>query len=319
MFLDDDLLLEKTLLEDLYNAFKDTNHSIAYCNLKRIGMKTHIASEWNHEKLNNINYISNCSMVKAKDFPGWDETIMRLKDWDVWLTMAENGKTGIWVNKTLLTALYSEDGISSSKKGLELAKKIVRDKHNLDFNKEYYNNQKTDSGQDTGCWASQMIDAFTNYIVKYPKKSRILDLGCHTGSGMVAIKKIGYNNVVGVDLIKENIEKAKEKGLNVIQADMHNLNMFNKTYFDVLFMSHTIEHATNPLAVLEKCFKISKNGLIIIPIEPKLKKRCNPPHYYTFFDKQDVIDILEKIDCKKDIKCIEKYRLSKEIWIEYKT
>lgn len=128
MFLDDDLDLEPTLLEDLHNAIKDTDHSIAYCNFNKKGELNgiHRASKWNYEQLKGGNYISNCSMIKGRHF--FDESIKRLKDWDLWLTMAEQGLTGIWVDKVLFTAHYDKDGISVSE-GLKEAEDIIKKKH----------------------------------------------------------------------------------------------------------------------------------------------------------------------------------------------
>ncbi len=133
MFLDDDLHVEDTLLEDLFNALDGTEHSLAYCGFRLAGrLRGYIpGGEWDVERLKKSNYISNCSMVRAKDFTEWDESIFRFKDWDAWLTMAENGHTGVWVNKTLFTAYYFEDGISTHPDKSGEAAKIIQRKHGL--------------------------------------------------------------------------------------------------------------------------------------------------------------------------------------------
>jgi len=53
MFLDDDLDVADTILEDLYNALKGTSHSLAYCNYRLSGMIDghHRAIEWDYEQL----------------------------------------------------------------------------------------------------------------------------------------------------------------------------------------------------------------------------------------------------------------------------
>ena len=132
MFLDDDLNIENTLLEDLYKALDGTEHSLAYCSFKKMGLLkgTHRSQPWDFEELKKYNYISACSMVMAKDFPGWDEGIKRLKDWDVWLTMGAQGKTGVWVDRALFTAHFEEDGISTYNDGGSSVK-IIKAKHNL--------------------------------------------------------------------------------------------------------------------------------------------------------------------------------------------
>lgn len=83
------------------------------------------------EKLKQGNYISTMALIRAKDFNGFDETIQRLQDWDLWLTMLENGKTGVYCN-TVLFDTYYRRGISSGEViSLEEAIKIVKEKHNL--------------------------------------------------------------------------------------------------------------------------------------------------------------------------------------------
>jgi hypothetical protein len=34
---------------------------------------------------------------------GWDESIKKLQDWDLWLTMLEEGRVGAFVNEVLFT------------------------------------------------------------------------------------------------------------------------------------------------------------------------------------------------------------------------
>jgi len=43
------------------------------------------------------------ALIKRADFPvgGWDESIKKFQDWDLWLTMLNAGKSGVWVDKVL--------------------------------------------------------------------------------------------------------------------------------------------------------------------------------------------------------------------------
>lgn len=56
-------------------------------------------------KLQQGPYIHTMSLVRRSDFPaqGWDESIKKLQDWDLWLTMLEQGHNGHWINKVLFT------------------------------------------------------------------------------------------------------------------------------------------------------------------------------------------------------------------------
>lgn len=191
----------------------------------------------------------------------------------------------------------------------------------IDSDSDYYKSQKEDAGEENGGWTNQMIEAFDLFLSSNPdisKISKILDLGCFTGQGIVAMRNKGYANIIGADLVKENIDKALSKGLNVIQADMHDLSIFADKEFDGLFMSHVIEHSTDPAKVLKECIRISKKGLIIFPIEPDKERVCNPPHYNTFRTISEVSDLITKCNFKLSKQTITlKKRLGEEVWFEY--
>jgi glycosyltransferase involved in cell wall biosynthesis len=130
LFLDDDLILEDDCVKRFYNGVQ--GYSFAYCNywLRGVINGQHIAHEFDYESLKKNNYISSCSIVKKSDFFGWDESLNRLVDWDAWLTMAENGKTGKWIDEFLFTAVFDKTAISVGADYAE-AKERVATKHRL--------------------------------------------------------------------------------------------------------------------------------------------------------------------------------------------
>jgi len=48
--------------------------------------------------------IHTMSLIRREHFPkqGWDESIKKLQDWDLWLSMLKEGHNGIWIDKILL-------------------------------------------------------------------------------------------------------------------------------------------------------------------------------------------------------------------------
>jgi hypothetical protein len=52
-------------------------------------------------------------LLRREHFPGFDESVRRLQDWDLWLTMLEAGRTGTWIPETLFTCLPHKGGIST--------------------------------------------------------------------------------------------------------------------------------------------------------------------------------------------------------------
>src|SRR3989339_691196 len=55
------------------------------------------------KKLKQIPHIHSTAIIRREHFPmlGWDENITRFQDWDLWLTMLEEGHTGIWIDRVL--------------------------------------------------------------------------------------------------------------------------------------------------------------------------------------------------------------------------
>jgi hypothetical protein len=102
--------------------------------------------EFSAEKLTKMPYIHTMALIKRKDFPatGWDESIKKLQDWDLWLTMLEQGKIGYWVHQVLFTVapggIYSSWLPSAAYKLLpflpavkkyQAAVKIIKTKHGI--------------------------------------------------------------------------------------------------------------------------------------------------------------------------------------------
>jgi ubiquinone/menaquinone biosynthesis C-methylase UbiE len=186
----------------------------------------------------------------------------------------------------------------------------------LKVDSEYYLSQKNDAGEDEGGWKQQMLRAIESATEFLSKNAKIIDIGCYRGHGLTRLKELGFTNLVGVDLVFENIERvnALGEGISGICADMHDLSMFTNQEFDFAFMSHSIEHAIDPVKVINEVFRIAKNGLIIFPIE-FLAKRCNPPHYYTFNNVNDVVEVLGSHIEK--CRLTGKKRLGHEIWCQF--
>ena len=69
------------------------------------GRKLFKVGDFNPDKLKIGPYIHTMALIKRADFPaeGWDINIKKLQDWDLWLTMLEQGHIGIWVPQALFT------------------------------------------------------------------------------------------------------------------------------------------------------------------------------------------------------------------------
>lgn len=110
MCLDADARLEKGALEALEGALENNlDASFAYGSFY-FGNKFFKLRPYDFELLKKNNYIHTSALVRRKDHPGFDESIKRFQDWDLWLTMGEQGKFGIFVD--ILTMRVVVDGDS---------------------------------------------------------------------------------------------------------------------------------------------------------------------------------------------------------------
>lgn len=148
LFCDADVILDKNCLAEMIDALK--NHpeaAFAYCSFKW-GYKLFKLQAFDGEKLKKTPYISTMSLVRAKNFPaaGWDERLKKLQDWDLWLTVSEQGGNGIWIDKPLFSACpggtisdwlpafaYKFFPFLPAVKKYKTAMRIVKEKHGLPF------------------------------------------------------------------------------------------------------------------------------------------------------------------------------------------
>jgi glycosyltransferase involved in cell wall biosynthesis len=141
-FCDDDILLPANYLESLHNALlKNPDAGFAYTGY--VGIVLHPEShpmhgnfsipsvDFNAGILKRGNYVSTMTLVRRDLFPGFDENLKRLQDWDVWLTVVKNGSKGVLVPNLSFFAYYLDSGITSNDNSEFDAINAIRIKHNL--------------------------------------------------------------------------------------------------------------------------------------------------------------------------------------------
>ena len=95
---------------------------------------------------------------------------------------------------------------------------------------------------------------------------KVVDVGCGTGYWLAYLPKDFEK--VGVDISKQMLEKAKEKGLkNVVLGDVQNIPL-KSNYFDTSLCFFTLQHILsleNLISALKEIYRITrKKGRIII-------------------------------------------------------
>ncbi|MFH1745133.1 MAG: glycosyltransferase family A protein [bacterium] len=107
IFCDADVIMEPNMLREMLNKLKTSpTASYAYSGFK-FGHKKFRCFPFDAEKLRKTPYIHATSLIRREHFPraGWDESLKKFQDWDLWLNMLNNGHTGIFIDKILFKVL----------------------------------------------------------------------------------------------------------------------------------------------------------------------------------------------------------------------
>lgn len=130
---------------------------------------------------------------------------------------------------------------------------------------------------------SQLPFTFS-WIIRYhlANSKTILDIGCGDGALMSKVNSDKKYEVVGVDLYKPYLEKAKKSGVykRLISLDLRKLKFRNKS-FDIVLASQVIEHLSKKeaRALIVKLEEIARNKVIIAT-----------PNGFVKYDPFEVID-----------------------------
>jgi len=102
-FCDADAVLVPWALETMLGTLEShLEASFAYSSFLW-GKKLFKVGPFSEEKLKAGPCIHTMSLIRREAFPkeGWDESIKKLQDWDLYLTMLEKGHKGFWLDKIL--------------------------------------------------------------------------------------------------------------------------------------------------------------------------------------------------------------------------
>lgn len=135
VFLDADISMRGDMLEALEAALLlRPEASFAYGHYVRKGALRgqQRAKAWDPSALRGTNYISVMSLVRKAHLPAppFDESLRSLEDWDLWVTMAGQGREGVLVDRCLFDAHYRAGDITPTTDQAKARDAVVR-KHSL--------------------------------------------------------------------------------------------------------------------------------------------------------------------------------------------
>lgn len=95
---------------------------------------------------------------------------------------------------------------------------------------------------DPAFYKEYKIPVYLQRVLPQDKNARILDIGCGFGQTLLALKKLGYSNLKGIDILDAAVQECKLKGLDVDQIDDVRNYKANQGTYDFIIMSHVLEH-----------------------------------------------------------------------------
>jgi SAM-dependent methyltransferase len=152
----------------------------------------------------------------------------------------------------------------------------------------------------------------------YTENTRLLEVGCASGFFLYEVKKY-VNTAIGVELTKEYVKYAIDKGLDVRES----LNEIPEDSCDLIFMFHVLEYVEDPIRFLiDIRTKLTDAGKCIIEVPNvedilvsiyKIKSHLDfyweIAHNY-YFSRTTLGRVLEKAGYQFEIFPLQRYDLS---------
>jgi methionine biosynthesis protein MetW len=107
------------------------------------------------------------------------------------------------------------------------------------------------------------------------KGENLLDIGCGSGSLLYKAKD-KYTNLYGIDIVEENILKAKElfqknnRRVELTVMDVNNGIEFSDNFLDTVTIIAVLEHLFDPFFILKEIHRVLKPGGILILQVPNI-------------------------------------------------
>lgn len=154
----------------------------------------------------------------------------------------------------------------------------------------YYDEQNKRSGSNRN--SNTLFESLKAANIRVQSGWKTFDIGCRSGFITNELYRRGCD-VCGIDIgesaKKQWIQNKYPFITQLYCGDIHKFNL-PKDYFNLITISHALEHLYDPVFVLNKMISsIKPGGLIhsIVPIEPKHDFEKYPPHLVRFENHED--------------------------------
>lgn len=153
-------------------------------------------------------------------------------------------------------------------------------------------------------------DSECRHLFRQPNKAGglLLDIGCGNGDFLALARDMGWQ-VEGVDFDPKAVEVAQSRGLNVRQGGIELLENISDKY-DVITLSHVIEHVHAPIDLLQSIYRMLKPGGMLWLETPNVRslghrkykenwRGIEPPRHLVLFNCEILKCLLTRIGFTK--------------------
>ena len=107
------------------------------------------------------------------------------------------------------------------------------------------------------------LDYYGRHLTRrrFPKPGRLLDVGCGNGAFLMRAREMGWD-VTGCEPDAKAVAACHAQGLDVIQGDVFSPALDGHR-FDVVTISHVLEHVADPRALLNRAHMLLRPGGVL--------------------------------------------------------
>jgi SAM-dependent methyltransferase len=132
----------------------------------------------------------------------------------------------------------------------------------------------------------------------------LLDIGCGDGVALARMREVGWNDLHGVDLDQQAVARARERGIDAHAGTVASAH-YPDASFDVITMSHVIEHVLDPIDLMRECHRVLKPGGRMVVVTPNIESighrrfkqtwlHLDPPRHLHLFNLRTLRQALDR-------------------------